>query len=271
MTRPSWQDFATHDESAYPELWDGVVGAWCPSLGPTGTRLHDHSRWNNWGTITNMDPPTDWLVSDGQYALDFDGVNDHAALGTVDRLNPSEYTAAMWIKAAATTAGQKSILAQIDVTGNTGRAIRRNANQIEYAVANGGNYALYKAATTITTDWTHVAVTVSGVGTPRIWINGVESTVSLTASSGTVTLPAAQPCMIGIDGQFGTTTTLYNFAGLIDDVTVYNRRLASNEIRRLYLLGRGGMYERRRRTLRRVAIEQATGARRRRIICGGNC
>ncbi len=39
MSRPSWQDFGTHDESAYPELWDGVVGAWCPSLGQTGLRL----------------------------------------------------------------------------------------------------------------------------------------------------------------------------------------------------------------------------------------
>ena len=73
MTRPSWQDFGTHDESAHPQLWDGVVGAWCPSLGPTGLRLHDHSRRNNWGTLTNMDPPTDWVIDGGQYAVDFDG------------------------------------------------------------------------------------------------------------------------------------------------------------------------------------------------------
>ena len=70
MTKPSWQDFATHDESAFPELWDGVVGAWAPCLGPTGLRLHDHSRRSNWGTLTNMDNATDWVVNDGQYALD---------------------------------------------------------------------------------------------------------------------------------------------------------------------------------------------------------
>ena len=63
------------------------------------------------------------------------------------------------------------------------------------------------------------------------------------------------------------------FAGLIDDLAVYNRRLASGEIRQLYLLGRGGMYERRRRTLRRVAVEQAGfkayWARRQNQIIGG--
>ncbi|MFN9293067.1 MAG: hypothetical protein ACK6EB_33730, partial [Planctomyces sp.] len=56
--------------------------------------------------------------------------------------------------------------------------------------------------------------------------------------------------------------------GYIDDHTVYARPMTPDEIRRLYLLGRGGMYERRRRTLRRVAVEQATGARRRRILTG---
>ncbi|MGV2337667.1 MAG UNVERIFIED_CONTAM: hypothetical protein LVR18_27485 [Planctomycetaceae bacterium] len=39
MTKPSLSDYGTHDESAYPELWDGVVGAWAPCLGPTGNIL----------------------------------------------------------------------------------------------------------------------------------------------------------------------------------------------------------------------------------------
>ena len=33
---PSWERYGTHDESAYPELWEGCIGAWCPGLGPTG-------------------------------------------------------------------------------------------------------------------------------------------------------------------------------------------------------------------------------------------
>lgn len=258
-----WGRYASQaSEARYPQLWRGRVYAMAASIqGPAGLNVYDLSGRGIRGTLTNMDVATDWVRSVGLYALDFDGVNDHIPLGTFSRLNNSEYAASMWIKAAATTAGQKSILAQIDVTGNSGRAIRRNANQIEYTIANGA-YAQYKAATTITTDWTHVAVTVSGVGVPRIWINGVESTVSLTASAGTVTLPAAQPCMIGIDGQFGTTTTLYNFAGLIDDLAVYDRRITGGEAR-LLATRRGIAYE-----ARRDIVFGSTANRRRRILTG---
>lgn len=259
-----WGRYASQgSEARYPQLWRGRVYAMAASVqGPAGLSVYDLSGRGILGTLTNMDAPTDWVRSVGRYALDFDGVNDHIPLGTVSRLNNSEYSAAMWIKAAATTAGQKSILAQIDVTGNSGRAIRRNANQIEYTIANGAAYAQYKSATTITTDWTHVVVTVSGVAAPRIWINGVESTVSLTASAGIVTLPAAQPCMIGIDGQFGTTTTLYNFAGLIDDLAVYDRRITGGEAR-LLATRRGIAYE-----PRRDIVFGSSGNRRRRILTG---
>ena len=71
MTRPTWENFATHDESIVPELWDGVIGAWAPCLGPTGSRLHDMSRRGNWGTLTNMTSTSAWGVYQGQYALDF--------------------------------------------------------------------------------------------------------------------------------------------------------------------------------------------------------
>ena len=82
MTRPSLSDYGTYDESTVPRLWDGVIGAWCPSLGPTGSRFHDFSRYGNWGTLTNMDPPTDWVVDGGQYSLDFDNTNDYVDLGS---------------------------------------------------------------------------------------------------------------------------------------------------------------------------------------------
>ncbi|MFZ9091603.1 MAG: hypothetical protein ACO3FE_16115, partial [Planctomycetaceae bacterium] len=73
MTKPSFEDYGTYDDSAHSDLWDGVVGYWAPCLGPTGTRLHDVSRGNSWGTLTNMDAATEWVIDGGQYALDFDG------------------------------------------------------------------------------------------------------------------------------------------------------------------------------------------------------
>jgi hypothetical protein len=43
----------------------------------------------------------------------------------------------------------------------------------------------------------------------------------------------------------------------VDSVVAHTRALSAGEIRQLYLLGRGGMYQRRRRTLRRVYSVQA--------------
>lgn len=256
--------FATRrHEARFPTLWEGRQLAVCPSVtGPTGLTCYELSPYAVHAALTNMDAPTDWVRSSGLYALDFDGSNDYLPFGTRSRYNASEWSCSLWIKPASTAAGQKSILAQIDSTGNLGRAVRRNANQIEYSIASSGAFAQYKSGTTITTDWTHVAVIVSGVGTPRIWINGAESTVTLTASSGTVVLPAAQPLMIGVDGQFGTTNTTYNFAGLVDDVAVYNRRILSGEVR-ILAIRRGIAYE-----PRRDIVFGSTANRRRRLLTG---
>ena len=269
MIRPSLSDYGTYDESTVPRLWDGVVGAWCPSLGPTGSRLHDFSRFGNWGTLTNMDPPTDWVVSGGEYGLDFDGVNDGVSLGTNERLNPSQYCVSLWFTPNVVTAGQKSIYSQIDSTGNIGKAIRRNANKLEFTVAgNGSVYRVWTSNTTYTATLTHAVVSWDSAGTPRMWINGVESGVTLAASAGTLPAPAAQPLYLGCDGAFGQTDPNYNFAGVVFSATHWNRLLSPNEVAELYILGRGGMFQRRR--LRRAYVSEAVN-RRRRLICGAEC
>ena len=60
----------------------GLVGAWCPSLGPSGYTLLDRSGRGNHGTLTNMDAGSDWLGMPGGWALDFDGTNDSVAITT---------------------------------------------------------------------------------------------------------------------------------------------------------------------------------------------
>jgi hypothetical protein len=66
--------FAPRDgEPLFPELWRDCVGAWNPGLGPTGTRLYDWSPYRNHGTLTNMDAGTDWVASQGGYALNMRG------------------------------------------------------------------------------------------------------------------------------------------------------------------------------------------------------
>ncbi len=81
------QGFARYrGESAYPELWDGLVGLWAPLLGATGGVLFNWSPQGRAhdGTLVNMDPATDWIDTRYGWALDLP-----ASSGYVDCGKPS--------------------------------------------------------------------------------------------------------------------------------------------------------------------------------------
>ena len=285
MTRPSWQDFATHDESAYPELWDGVVGAWCPSLGPTGLKLHDHSRYNNWGTLTNMDAATDWVVSGGQYGLDYDGTNDWVSVPRQAAFGSTQWrTLSAWVNARTFDGFSDGVsgfndIMSCDFIGGTREWVLLTETDATLTDAKlsmrifgtgGGEVSAWTPEIILANEWTHVAVTQDGsytFGGYSMYINGKPQTLT-NISSGTFTAPSVGTSNLGIGRRPGNSGIDVHWNGLIDDCAIWTRVLSPNQIMQLYLLGRGGMYERRRRTLRRVAIEQATGARRRRILTG---
>lgn len=75
-------DFARNgDESAFPEMWDGLFGTWVPSLGPND-ELEDHSGNGNPGVLTNLDI-TDWQGD----ILDFPGTNEWVNCGDIDAID----------------------------------------------------------------------------------------------------------------------------------------------------------------------------------------
>jgi len=86
IIKPSYQaGYARNaSESENPDLWDGLVGAWMPSLGVTGDTLRDVSGNGNHGTLTNMDAATDWVATSKGLALDFDGSDDYVELSALD-------------------------------------------------------------------------------------------------------------------------------------------------------------------------------------------
>ncbi len=87
-------EYFTADEFEYPELRVGLVGAWWPPEA-SGGQFYDLSGYGNHGTLTNMDPATDWVISDYStppgWALDL----DNAAIEYIDIPNlspPANYT-----------------------------------------------------------------------------------------------------------------------------------------------------------------------------------
>lgn len=255
-SRPTWQSgYASPgstywSRAAYPELWRGCVGAWCPSLGPTGGTLFDHSGYRNHGTLTNMDPGTDWVVSGrGGYALDFDGVNDHIAAGNapIDISNvltqpfsmaswafirnwkggsPATEKCANWVaigSADYNAASFSTYLGKTSFIGGTG------SSWVVGATPPIGSTVLSLG------QWYHVAVTRNTSGVYTVYVNGVPD--------GTVT----QTTNLGLNNQaikFGCHYALhasYMSDGILNDIRIYNRALTPSEI--LTLSGFGGNEE----------------------------
>jgi len=288
MTKPSWQDFGTFDESAYPELWDGVVGAWCPSLGPTGDRLHNLSRYNNWGTLTNTTASTVWSVSSGQYALALDGVNDVVDCGDV--LNSTfvgtaaRFSISAWINMS--TSQNQFVASKIETTPIANRQwfLRAWNDGLDFGWYGALDTSLFRvirhARTFTTSGWVQVGLdfdaTVSNADLKaRLYIDGSQVATTIPFTSGSPVSIQAGTARLAIGGGVTAGGTVSGvFAGSLDDVVIYNRLRTPNEWREAFLLGRGGMYERRRRAARRAAIEQGAAfkaywARRQNQIIGG--
>ena len=249
MTKPSFQDYGTYDESAHPDLWDGVVGYWAPCLGPTGTRLHDVSRYNNWGTLTNMDPPTDWVIDGGQYALDFDGSNDTVTVPNATALNPETgLTLAAWMY--VTGSGFRQIFAKASGTSSNQRQYGlyvTQQNTLGFETRTTSAIVDLNYGTVTLNTWSLMIGTWSASRGMEWWING--ASVANLNNAGTIIEQTAGLSIGQFPGGFST------FSGMLDNLGIWNRALTANEIRRLYNLGRGGMLERRRR--RRVYSVQA--------------
>jgi len=252
MTRPSWQDFGTHDESAFPQLWDGVVGAWAPCLGPTGSRLHDMSRRANWGTLTNMDSATDWVVSDGQYALDLDGSNDYADCGTaINLLLLGEMTVAAWVRFDVLNTLQ-ALVSNTNAAGTSCSfqlEFGRTANKLTW-LQNGNSVDATSTATITDGGWHLIAAVRSGRA--NAWIVSLSIDAAANATSTAVNPNGTTGnCAIGRAGSYPAQYV----NGVFAECAVWNRPLSQNEIRQFYELGRGGMYQRRRR--RSIYLPQA--------------
>jgi len=99
----------------YASLRQGLVGAWCPSLGPSGNTLLDRSGWNGHAALTNMDAGTAWRSRQNGWWLGFDGVNDVATAGNYQAANvgTGPYTVSFFVLAAPVTK-QSAVIAKDD-------------------------------------------------------------------------------------------------------------------------------------------------------------
>ena len=225
----------------YPSLSQGLVGAWCCSLGASGLTLIDRSGRNNHGALTNMAGQNNWRANGSGVALNLDGTDDFVSLRPLPSLNATTSASVLaWASLTNITTATRVIFSQ----KGTGTYDSRN-DTFEFGVSGSGfgsRWYLECGNSSVNNGWReassaiaavagrlyHVAGTYDGSNI-RIYVDGVLSgTTASTQLSGTQNTN----CFIGLS-SLNSGTDIRRFNGIVDDVRVYNRALTPAEIRLL--------------------------------------
>ncbi|MDA1191804.1 MAG: LamG domain-containing protein [Candidatus Poribacteria bacterium] len=169
-----------------------------------------------------------WAAGKFGSAVEFDGSTAHIEIpDPTHNLNPPQMTLMAWIN-PSNVAGTHSILEQYDWAGALGcHAFRMEGGQLQLWViwGAGGENALGGALTA--NEWQHVASTYDGQ-TIRLFVNGKMTAEKQAAKKD---LAASDKALsIGVRGD---TKDIHWFAGLIDDVAIFDEALAEEELMKI--------------------------------------
>jgi hypothetical protein len=235
IIKPSYQaGYARNaSESENPKLWDGLVGAWMPSLGVTGETLRDVSGNGNHGTLTNMDAATDWVATSRGLALDFNNGKSYETVVTNQTSGSFNYpfTAGCWVKDLDVTAAGTGIISKATYTNSYQGWILRtvdfgtHANKLLFWL--GGDRVISSQYVIGVSGWQFLLGRWDGV-TASIFINGVKD--SSASYTGTVNA-ANTPIRIG---SYVSLSDRY-MRGKVFASYVWERSLSDAEIKQIYV------------------------------------
>lgn len=230
LAEPSYKNgyASSASASASPALWRGLVSAWCPSLGPTGNTLFDAAGVNN-GTLTNMEPETDWVVGEKGVSLELGGTDEYADCGEVAFLDGAEHATLFTVFDRADDANKNAVGTYVSSAYRF--CIQWSGNDNVYFVCSG-NSSAYKYLTITDADFHSFAQVYDGTKSlPAdrldVYVDGL---VQSTTDSGTIhSTLAASP------GTFKIGKTNFVGAGQVATTLLYNRPLLPYEIQHLHL------------------------------------
>jgi hypothetical protein len=177
-------------------------------------------------------------------AFRFDGVDDYIRVPHHPSLNPaSALTIEAWIHSASTEGARVIVSKWNDDTGDWSYIFKDHNDsdklRIELSESIHNDLADLEGSTSIPLGtWIHVATTYDvGEGTVRLYFNGIED-ASLMVGPGRLIDSSLTDLLIG--AVFTGGGILENFAGLIDEVAIYNRALSAEEIAAIFNAGSAG-------------------------------
>jgi hypothetical protein len=217
----SWH--TAHAQSS-TNLPAGLV-AWWPGEG----NASDIVGGNN-GTLENG---ASFAPGEVGQAFAFNGANQFVQIPDSPSLEPTNFTLACWFNASNSMG---SLVQKPVGTGNSDSyAFWFQGGNLNGKICNASaqGLAVIYNLTLVPGVWYHAAYTFdSGSQTETLYVNG--SPVA-TNNAGIQIGYDSNPVLIGADNDFGST--VLPFTGEIDEVTLYDRALATNEIAAIYNAG----------------------------------
>ncbi|MBI5361384.1 MAG: DUF2341 domain-containing protein [Planctomycetes bacterium] len=211
----------------------GLVGSWHFEEG-TGTNIADSSGNAGAGTMTIGGGGTQtastqaWTNgASGKYgsAINFDGTDDSISTGSISNMNIiGEISVEAWIYPKTVSVSQQSISSRGGGWARAGWLLTLNNNVFRWHLGNGSSEAYFDTATTVTVNTCVHVVGLWRNGIMHVYINGVKDNNSANWAAGAVTNSYTH-----FLGRTDGGATFY-FNGMIDEVRVYNRALAVDEI-----------------------------------------
>lgn len=226
-------DTATNLEYGEGVWTNGAAGVWTMNEG-SGATVYDKTRNNNDGTLTNMDPATDWVGTPQGWGLDFDAIDDWVYIGSAwDDVFTDGLSVVAVVRFA--TNGQTRIMS---INSNADSAYdiwmqKGGSNKLEFGAGSGAKY--------ITTDATLPAgqwYTIAGVTrytdqSTALYVDGA------AVAAGVIGTPSYTPNLgAGSIGRLRSSGTWYYTGALeLALLMIYDRALSADEIAASYLSG----------------------------------
>ena len=199
------------------------------------------------GAIADGSRQMKWtLENPTNYALSFDGDNDRvtlidAAAFTFD----DQITFSAWVIRDITNAGHVIVSKWDETSGSEKRewAFLMEANR-------GPKLSIYKESddSNLTKDvdsspstgvWHHLAATYDGTSVIKLYVDGVEQSVTTQTSSGSAPYIEDQTTIAVIGARTESDGNPGSFMnGMIDEVTLWNTALSTAQVQSLYIQGR---------------------------------
>lgn len=203
---------------------------------PFSGDARDASGNANHGTVLGATPSADRFgVLNAAYT--FDGVSNEIVVPSSASLNPAAITISLWVRPSGLACFQTFLSKGGNGGGFTTQYSVYACSVLRYLSSDTyqGNYQFSAAAGLPNQAWHHVALTHAG-GTIRYYIDGALS--AETTAGGAMAVPTTQSLYIGSEARRIASTF---FAGMLDDVRLYDRALDASEVLALYHEGGWGL------------------------------